>query len=185
MHSRLQVSSGAASTQKATLSPHHLTEKWTPKPTEKGWPLFFFSQNGRFFVLKFHWQLKMVRSWKTKRSWDKKTKTVKSAPPVLLTLLPSPTTPPSTSTTGSKYRRQPLIQEIQLLTTRKYNCLFKYKEYTTAHKQEIILPTNYISSKTGDGFAFINTGNIDGRHSNRNYNSQTESTTFPMKCNSL
>ena len=70
MHSRLQVSSG---TQKATLSPRHLTEKWTPKPTEKGWPLSF-SQNGRFFVLKFHWQLKRVRSWKTKRSWDKKQK---------------------------------------------------------------------------------------------------------------
>ena len=81
-------------------------------------------------VLKLHWQLKRVRSWKTKRSWDKKTKTVKSAPPVLLTLLPSPTTPPSTSTTtGSKYRRQPLIQEIQLLTTRKYNSL--YPENTT------------------------------------------------------
>ena len=92
----------------------------------------------------------MVRSRKTKRSWDKKTKTVKSAPPVLLTLLPSPTTPPSTSTTtGSKYRRQPLIQEIQLPTTRKYSCL--YTEYTIAQKQDIELPMNYTSFKTGDG----------------------------------
>ena len=100
------------------------------------------------FVLKFHWQLKMVRSRKTKRSWDKKTKTVKSAPPVLLTLLPSPTTPPSTSTTtGSKYRRQPLIQEIQLPTTRKYNCL--HTEKTTAHKQEIKWITTAPKQETG------------------------------------
>ena len=125
-----------------------------PKADRKRVTIVLLLAKWALFVLKFRWQLKMVRSWKTKRSWDKKTKTVKSAPPVLLTLLPSPTTPPSTSTTtGSKYRRQPLIQEIQLPTTRKYNCL--YTENTTAHKQEIKLPINYNTSKTGDGFAFI------------------------------